>query len=189
MLEIKGSRELISANRSKINGYNFRSQWGIWDQSWALITGSTTRAVFPRHDPVHAGTGLQHPAHGGRHTCERWLLRGYVWDESLIDGLRCYSAMYLYSLGGERLHDRSDLIWYLSVTTISYILGTLTNSNPNLLHDRSNLVLICYNHILHILGTLTNSNSNLLHDRSNLVLIWYNTILSIRNSNLSLLFQ
>jgi hypothetical protein len=43
-----------------------------------------------------------------------------------------------------------DLIWYLSVTTISYILGTLTNSNPNLLHDRSNLVLICYNHILYI---------------------------------------
>jgi hypothetical protein len=38
-----------------------------------------------------------------------------------------------------------DLIWYLSVTTISYILGTLTNSNPNLLHDISNLVLICYN--------------------------------------------
>jgi hypothetical protein len=52
------------------------------------------------------------------------------------------------------------LIWYLSVTTISYILGTLTNSNPNLLHDRYNLVLICYN-----------------------------PILSIRNSNLSLLFQ
>jgi hypothetical protein len=33
-----------------------------------------------------------------------------------------------------------DLIWYLSVTTISYILGTLTISKPNLLHDRSNLV-------------------------------------------------
>jgi hypothetical protein len=42
-----------------------------------------------------------------------------------------------------------DLIWYLSVITISYILGTLTNSNPNLLHDRSNLVLIRYNHILY----------------------------------------
>jgi hypothetical protein len=43
-----------------------------------------------------------------------------------------------------------NLIWYLSVTTISYILGTLTNSNPNLLHDSSNLVLICYNDILYI---------------------------------------
>jgi hypothetical protein len=49
-----------------------------------------------------------------------------------------------------------DLIWYLSVTTISYIL----HDRSNLLHDRSNLILICYNHIL-----------------------------SIRNSNLSLLFQ
>jgi hypothetical protein len=43
-----------------------------------------------------------------------------------------------------------DLIWYLSVTTISYILGTLTNSKLNLLHDISNLVLICYNPILSI---------------------------------------
>jgi hypothetical protein len=43
-----------------------------------------------------------------------------------------------------------NLIWYLSVTTISYILGTLANSKPNLLHYRSNLVLICYNHILSI---------------------------------------
>jgi hypothetical protein len=41
-----------------------------------------------------------------------------------------------------------DLIWYLSVITISYILETLTNSKPNLLHDRSNLVLIYYNPIL-----------------------------------------
>jgi hypothetical protein len=52
-----------------------------------------------------------------------------------------------------------DLIWYLSVTTISYILGTLTNSKPNLLHDRSNLVLICYNHILSV------RNSNKLESR------------------------
>jgi hypothetical protein len=52
-----------------------------------------------------------------------------------------------------------DLIWYLYVTTISYILGTLTNSNPNLLHDRSNLVLICYSHILYI------RNSNKLESR------------------------
>jgi hypothetical protein len=53
----------------------------------------------------------------------------------------------------------TDLIFYVSVTTISYILGTLTNSKPNLLHDRSNLIFICYN-----------------------------PILSVRNSNLSLLF-
>jgi hypothetical protein len=52
-----------------------------------------------------------------------------------------------------------DLIWYLSVTTISYILGTLTNSKPNMLHDRSNLVLICYNPILSI------RNSNKLVSR------------------------
>jgi hypothetical protein len=43
-----------------------------------------------------------------------------------------------------------DLIWYLSVTIISYVLETLTNSKPNLLHDRSNRVLICYNPILSI---------------------------------------
>jgi hypothetical protein len=54
-----------------------------------------------------------------------------------------------------------DLIWYLSITTISYILGTLTNSKSNLLHDRSNLVLIYYNPIL----------GGRLHDGSNLVLI------------------
>ena len=52
-----------------------------------------------------------------------------------------------------------DLIWYLSITTTSYILGTLTNSNTNLLHDKSNLVFICYNHILSI------SNSNKLEPR------------------------
>jgi hypothetical protein len=72
-----------------------------------------------------------------------------------------------------------DLIWYLSFTTISYILGTLKNLKPNPLHDRSNLVLIYYNPIL----------GGWLHDRSNLVLICYNHILSVRNSNLSLLFQ
>jgi hypothetical protein len=53
-----------------------------------------------------------------------------------------------------------DLISYLSITTISYILGTLTNSKPNLLHDRSNLVLICYNPILSI------RNSNKLVSRN-----------------------
>jgi hypothetical protein len=63
-------------------------------------------------------------------------------------------------IGWEVVSYMIDLILYLSVTTISYILGTLTNSKPNLLHDRSNLVLICYN-----------------------------CILSVMNSNLSLLFQ
>jgi hypothetical protein len=72
-----------------------------------------------------------------------------------------------------------DLIWYLSVTTISYILGTLINSKPNPLHDRFKLVLIYYNSIL----------GGWLYDRSNMVLICYNYILSVRNSNLSLLFQ
>jgi hypothetical protein len=52
------------------------------------------------------------------------------------------------------------LIWYLSVTTISYILKTLTNSKLNLLHDRSNLVLISYNPILSI------RNSNKLKTKS-----------------------
>jgi hypothetical protein len=61
----------------------------------------------------------------------------------------------------------------LIVTSIYYILGILTNSNPNLLHDRSNLVLVYYNPIL----------GGWLHDRSNLVLIYYNHILSVRNSN------
>jgi hypothetical protein len=53
-----------------------------------------------------------------------------------------------------------NLIWYLSVTTIFYILGTLTNSKPNLLHDRTNLVLIYYNHIISI------RNSNKLETKS-----------------------
>jgi hypothetical protein len=60
-----------------------------------------------------------------------------------------------------------DLMWYLSVPTISYILGTLTNSNPNFLHDRSNLVLICYNHILYIMnsvGTLNQGYSLLQYE-------------------------
>jgi hypothetical protein len=120
---------------------------GVFEiQSWVFITGSTARAVSPPHDPVHAGTGLRHPTRGGKPTGERWLLQGYGWDEFLIDDLRCYGSMYLYRLGDGWLHDRS--IWYVSVTIISYLLGTLTKSKPNLLHDRSNLILICYNHIL-----------------------------------------
>jgi hypothetical protein len=127
---------------------------GVFEiQSWDLITGSTARAVSPPHDPVHAGTGLRHPVHDGRPTGERWLLWGYGWYGSLINGLRCYDGMYLYRLGGGWLHDKSDL------------------------------VLICYNHIIYILGTLTNSKPNLLHDRSNPILIYYSPILSIRISN------
>jgi hypothetical protein len=60
-----------------------------------------------------------------------------------------------WEVGGYMVH----LIWYLSITTISYILGTLTNSKPNLLHDRSNQALICYNLILSI------RNSNKLEYR------------------------
>jgi hypothetical protein len=59
------------------------------------------------------------------------------------------------------------LIWYLSVTMLSYLLGTLTNSKLNLLHDRSNLVLICYNPILSI------RNSNKLKTKSVTDLIWF----------------
>jgi hypothetical protein len=39
------------------------------------------------------------------------LLRGYRGDESMIDGLRCYGGMYLYRLGGGWLHDRSNLVF------------------------------------------------------------------------------
>jgi hypothetical protein len=38
------------------------------------------------------------------------LPRGYRGDESTIDGLRCYGGMYLYRLRGEWLHDRSNLV-------------------------------------------------------------------------------
>jgi hypothetical protein len=120
MLEIKGSRDLISANRSEINGYAFWSWWGIWDSIVSAHHRIDGQGRFSPQKSVHAGTGLRHPARGGRPTGKLWLLRGYGWDESLIDGLRCYGGMYLYRLGGGQLH------------------------------DRSNIVLICYNHILYI---------------------------------------
>jgi hypothetical protein len=147
----------------------------------ALITGSTARFVSPPHDHVHAGTGLRHPARGGRPTSEWWLLRGYGWDESLIDGLRCYGGMYLYRLGGVWLHDRSNLvlIYYNNILYIRKSNKLETKS----VTCRSNLVLIWYNFII----CVRNSNKlkpNLLHDRSNLVLIYYNLILYVRNSNL-----
>jgi hypothetical protein len=150
---------------------------GVFEiKSWALITGSTARAVSPPHNPVHVGTGLRHPLRGDRPTGERWLLRGYGWDESLIDDLRCYGGMYLYRVRDGWLHDRSNLV-LICYNHILYIRNS--NSKPSLLHDRSNLVLIYYNPIL----------GGWLHDRSNMVLIYYNHILSVRNSNLSLLFQ
>jgi hypothetical protein len=48
----------------------------------------------------------------------------------MIDDLRCYGDMYLYRLEGGWLHKyTTNLICYLSVTILSYLLGTLTNSN------------------------------------------------------------
>jgi hypothetical protein len=115
------------------------------------------------------------------------LSRGYRGDESMIDALRCYGGMYLYMMGCGWLHDRSNLI--LVCYKFYHILSI---RNFNKLETKSitcisNLVLIYYNP--YMLGTLTNSKSNLLHDRSNLIIIAYNTIISLRNSNLSLLFQ
>jgi hypothetical protein len=62
-----------------------------------------------------------------RQAAVAWMavpLRGYSENESMIAGLRCYGGIYLYRLEG----------WWL--------------------HDRSNLVLICYNHI----PSIRNSN-------------------------------
>jgi hypothetical protein len=53
-----------------------------------------------------------------------------------------------------------DLIWYLSVIILFYLLGILTNLKLNLLHDKSIPVLICYNHILSV------RNSNKLKTKS-----------------------
>jgi hypothetical protein len=38
------------------------------------------------------------------------LLQGYREDESMINSFRCYGGMYLYRLGGGWLHDRSNMI-------------------------------------------------------------------------------
>jgi hypothetical protein len=83
------------------------------------------------------------------------LLRGYRGYESMIDDLRCYDDIYLYRLGGGWLHKyTTDLICYLSVTILSCLLGTLTNSKPNPLHDRSNRYL-SVTILSYLLGTLT----------------------------------
>jgi hypothetical protein len=59
-----------------------------------------------------------------------------------------------------------DLIWYLSVIITSYLLGSLTNSKPNLLHDLSNLVLICYNLILSVRKSNKLETKSVAHVRS-----------------------
>ena len=131
---------------------------GVFEiQSWALITRSMAEPFLPStilfmpewgYDILPAVAGP--PTSGG--CCEAmdemslWLMAWGVMVACIYIG---------WEVGGYMI----DLIWYLSVTTISYILGTLTNSKPNLLHDRSNLVLICYNHILSI------RNSNKLESR------------------------
>jgi hypothetical protein len=38
------------------------------------------------------------------------LLRGYREDESMVDGFRCYGGIYLYTHGGGRLHNKSNLV-------------------------------------------------------------------------------
>jgi hypothetical protein len=70
----------------------------------------------------------------------------------------------------------TDLNWYLSVIIIFYLLGTLTNSKPNLLHDRSNLLLIYYNPILSV------RNSNKLETKYNLVLVGYPCVATVDGS-------
>jgi hypothetical protein len=102
-LEIKGSHDLMSANRFEINGYDFRSRWGIWD------------SIVSAHHWID-GQGRFSPArycsrrNGAATSCPRWVRRGYGWDESLIDGLMCYGGMHLYWLGGGWLYDISNLV-------------------------------------------------------------------------------
>jgi hypothetical protein len=123
---------------------------GVFEnQSWALITESMARAVSPPHMilftlergygilPVVAGP----PASGG--CCEAmddmslWLMTWGVMVACIYIGWEVGDYMI-------------DLIWYLSVTTTFYILGTLTNPNQHMIHDICNLILTCYNHILSI---------------------------------------
>jgi hypothetical protein len=157
-LKIKGSHDLISTNKFEINGYDFLSRWGIWD---SIVSAHHRIDGQGRFSPrtimftPERGCGILPavvgpPASDG--CCEDmdemslWLM---AWGVIM-------ACIYIgWEVGGYMI----DLIWYLSLTIISYILGTLTNSNPNLLHDRSNLVLICYNLILSI------RNSNKLNSR------------------------
>jgi hypothetical protein len=54
------------------------------------------------------------------------------------------------------------LIWYLPVTTISYILGTLRNSNQ-ISYMIDLIWYLSVTIISYLLETLTNSKLNLLH--------------------------
>jgi hypothetical protein len=58
------------------------------------------------------------------------LLGDYGGDESTIDGLRCYGGMYLYRLGGGWLHDRSNLV-------LSYYNHIIYIRNSNKLETKS----------------------------------------------------
>jgi hypothetical protein len=159
MLEIKGSRDLISANISEINDYDFRSRWGTWDSIVNHERSSPDRqpgSFLPRTIlftlergcgilPAVAGPPVSGGCFEAMDEMSLWLMaRGVI-----------VACIYIgWEVGGYML----DLSWYSSVTIISYLLGTLTNSKPNTLHDRSNMVLICYNHIL----SVRNSNLSLL---------------------------
>jgi hypothetical protein len=63
-----------------------------------------------------------------RWATEAWmtaaLLRGYRGDESMVDGLSCYSVMYNRREWSSYMKDQ---IWYLSVRILSYLFGTLTS--------------------------------------------------------------
>jgi hypothetical protein len=148
------SRPIYMRSMATIFGHD-----GLFEiQSWALITGSMARAVSPRTImfTLERGCGILPavagpPASGG---CCKAMDEMSLW---LMAWGVMVACIYIgWEVGGYMI----DLIWYLSVITISYILGTLTNSKPNMLHGKSNLVLMCYN-----------------------------PIIFVRNSNLSLLFQ
>jgi hypothetical protein len=113
MLKIKGSCDLISVNGSEINGYEFRSRWGIWD------------LIMSAHHRID-GQGSFSPArfcsrrNGATTSCPRWqahrraVAAARLWMRwGFDDGLRCYGGMYLDRMGGGWLHDRSNL--YLSL--------------------------------------------------------------------------
>jgi hypothetical protein len=137
MLEIKGSRDLISPIDPRSTATIFDHDGVFEIQSWALITGRWPGQRGCGILPVVVGS----PASGGwweaMDDMSLWLMAWCVMVACIFIG---------WEVGGYMI----DLIWYLSVTTISYILETLTNSNQNMLHDRSNLVLICHSHIIYI---------------------------------------
>jgi hypothetical protein len=154
MLEIKGFRDLISTNRSEINDYDFQSQWGIWD---SIVSAHHQIDGQGHFSPVRSCSRRN----GAAASCPWWQ---YHWWASCCEAMDemnlllmawgvIMACIYIdWEVGGYMI----DLIWNLSVTTISNILGTLINSNPNLLHDWSNLVLIYYNPIL----SIRNSNKH-----------------------------